>query len=145
MQKESQLHNEALAFRKQGIVGRGTYSYDNRYFLEANFGYTGSETFAPGYRFGLFPSVGLAYVISNEKFYPDGLKNVMNSIKLRGSVGRTGNDNTGGSRFLYRPTFSTGSGSFSQGITSGGSSNAYGGGVTESRFESTIFILGNRG
>jgi TonB-linked SusC/RagA family outer membrane protein len=135
MQKESQLHNEALAFRKQGIVGRGTYSYDNRYFVEANFGYTGSETFAPGYRFGLFPSVGLAYVISNEKFYPDGLKNVMNSMKLRGSVGRTGNDNTGGSRFLYRPTFSTGSGSFSQGITSGGSSNAYGGGVTESRFE----------
>ena len=135
MQKESQLHNEALAFRKQGIVGRGTYSYDNRYFLEANFGYTGSETFAPGYRFGLFPAVGLAYLVSNEKFYPAGLKNIMNSVKLRGSVGRTGNDNTGGARFLYRPTFSTGGGSFSQGITSGGGSNAYGAGVTESRFE----------
>jgi TonB-linked SusC/RagA family outer membrane protein len=135
MQKESQLYNEALAFRKQGLVGRGTYSYDSRYFLEANFGYTGSETFAPGYRFGLFPAIGLAYIVSNESFYPKALKSVLNSAKLRGSVGRTGNDNTGGARFLYRPTFNSGAGGFSQGITSGGASNGYGNGLTENRFE----------
>ncbi len=135
MQKESQLYNEALAFRKQGLVGRGTYSYDARYFLEANFGYTGSETFAQGYRFGLFPAVGVAYMVSNEKFYPQSLKNVINSVKLRGSFGRTGNDNTGGARFLYRPSFNSGAGGFSQGITSGGASNGYGNGLVENRFE----------
>lgn len=134
MQKESQLHNEALAFRKQGLVGRGTYSYDSRYFVEVNFGYTGSETFAQGYRFGLFPALGVAYLVSNEKFYPEALKNVLNSVKLRGSVGRTGNDNTGGARFLYRPSFNSSAGGFSQGITSGGASNGYGNGLVESRF-----------
>lgn len=135
MQKESQLYNEALSFRKQGLVGRGTYSFDNRYFLEANFGYTGSETFAPGYRFGLFPAVGLAYMVSNEKFFSEKLKNVVSSLKLRGSFGRTGNDNTGGARFLYRPTFNTAAGSFSQGITTGGSTNAYNAGIVEGRSE----------
>lgn len=55
MQKETQYHNNALPYRKQGLVGRVTYGYDGRYFLEGNFGYTGSETFAKGYRFGFFP------------------------------------------------------------------------------------------
>lgn len=44
MQKETQYHNNALPYRKQGLVGRVTYGYDGRYFLEGNFGYTGSET-----------------------------------------------------------------------------------------------------
>ena len=48
MQKETQYHNNALPYRKQGLVGRVTYGYDGRYFLEGNFGYTGSETFAKG-------------------------------------------------------------------------------------------------
>src|SRR5690606_33501754 len=41
-QKERQLHNEALAYRKQAYIGRGVYSYDGRYSIEANFGITGS-------------------------------------------------------------------------------------------------------
>lgn len=135
MQKETQFHNEALAFRKQGLVGRLTYAYDNRYFLEGNFGYTGSETFAAGYRFGFFPAIGLGYLLSNEKFYPNALQDVLSTVKIRASYGRTGNDNTGSERFLYRPTFNFGAGSFSQGITSGGGANAYGAGITEGRFE----------
>lgn len=46
MQKETQYHDNALPYRKQGLVGRATYGYDGRYFVEGNFGYTGSETFA---------------------------------------------------------------------------------------------------
>ncbi len=42
--------------RNQGIAGRATYSYDNRYFGEFNFGYNGSENFAPKHRYGFFPS-----------------------------------------------------------------------------------------
>lgn len=135
MQKETQYNNEALAYRKQGLVGRVTYSYDNRYFLEGNFGYTGSETFAPGYRYGLFPAVGVGYQISNEKFYPEGLKDYITTLRFRASVGRTGNDDTGGARFLYRPTFNFSAGGFSQGITSGGGSNYLGAGIVEGRFE----------
>lgn len=135
MQKESQLNTEALAFRKQGIVGRVTYSFDKRYFIEGNFGYTGSETFAPGYRYGLFPAVGIGYQISNENFYPEELKDYLTTLRFRASVGRTGNDDTGGARFLYRPTFGLAAGGFSQGITSGGGSNGLGAGIIEGRFE----------
>ncbi len=89
MQKETQYHNNALPYRKQGLVGRVTYGYDGRYFLEGNFGYTGSETFAKGYRFGFFPAMGLAWYISNEHYYPEALKKVVSKLKLRFSIGRT--------------------------------------------------------
>lgn len=138
MQKESQLNTEALAFRKQGIVGRTTYSFDNRYFIEGNFGYTGSEKFADGYRYGFFPAVGVGYQISNEKFYPEGLKDVLTTLRFRASVGRTGNDETNANqtdRFLYRGTFGLAAGGFNQGITSGGGSNGLGAGIIEGRFE----------
>lgn len=136
MQKESQLNTEALAFRKQGIVGRLTYSFDKRYFIEGNFGYTGSEKFAAGYRYGFFPAVGIGYQISNEKFYPEGLKDYVTTLRFRASMGRTGNDETALNqidRFLYRPTFGMAAGGFNQGITSGGGSNGLGAGIIEGR------------
>ncbi|WP_235969779.1 TonB-dependent receptor [Pedobacter planticolens] len=135
MQKEQQNHDTPLAFRKQGLVGRATYSFDNKYFIEGSFGYTGSEAFADGYRFGFFPAVGVAYMVSNESFYPENLKNILSTVKLRASVGRTGNDNTGGARFLYRPTFNFAAPTFNQGITTGGPSNGYAGGIIEGQFE----------
>lgn len=135
MQKETQYHDNALPYRKQGIVGRLTYGYDGRYFLEGNFGYTGSETFAAGHRFGFFPAVGLAWYLSNEYFYPDVLKNIVNKLKIRLSVGRTGNDNTGGERFLYRQTLNQGAGSYDLGFGDSGSLGGVGAGITEGRFE----------
>lgn len=92
------LHN--LPKRKQGIAGRLTYSYANRYIAEANFGYNGSENFAKGHRFGFFPSVALGYVISEESFW-EPIKDYVNLLKLRGSYGLVGNDNIGGDRFVY--------------------------------------------
>ena len=56
---------EALPYRFRGLAGRFTYSFDDRYFGEFNFGYNGSENFAPKNRYGFFPSVGLGWVISN--------------------------------------------------------------------------------
>lgn len=116
MQKEQQKNDPVLPYRKQSVVGRVTYSYDNRYFIEGSFGYTGSETFAKKNRSGFFPAVGVSYFVSNEKFYPEGLKRVMNNAKIRLSMGRTGNDNTGTDRFLYRATFNTEGHTFNQGI-----------------------------
>ena len=71
--------------------GRVTYGFDKRYLIEANFGYNGSENFAPGKRFGFFPSVAGGWVISNEPFWK-GIKDKVNLFKLRASYGLVGND-----------------------------------------------------
>ena len=59
---------DALPYRDQGLAGRVTYSYDDRYFIEGNFGYNGSENFASGNRFGFFPAGAIGWIVSNEKF-----------------------------------------------------------------------------
>lgn len=134
MQKENQQSDVVLPFRTQGVVGRATYSYSNRYFIEANFGYTGSETFAKSNRFGFFPAVGASYFISNESYYPQSLKNILNSAKIRASMGRTGNDDTGSERFLYRATFKTDGSTFNQGMGTSGTLNGMGAGIRDLRF-----------
>lgn len=102
----------ALPYRHQGIAGRITYSYDNRYFIEGNFGYNGSENFSPGKRFGFFPSVAAGYVISNEEFFKP-LLNVVDLVKIKASYGIVGNDKIGTGdvvrRFIYNGTVNTGS------------------------------------
>lgn len=138
MQKEQQYHNEALAYRKQSFVGRASYSFDERYFIEGSFGYTGSETFAKNHRFGFFPAVGVAYLISNEPFMPSGFTDVVNKLKLRASIGRTGNDNTGGARFLYRETLKTDAPGYNIGIGANGGLNGVGNGITEARFAAPL-------
>lgn len=135
MQKEQQFHDNALPYRKQGLVGRVTYSFNDRYFVEGNFGYTGSETFAKGFRFGFFPAAGLAWYVSNEPFFPEAVRDVMPKLKLRASVGRTGNDNTGSSRFMYRGTLKQDAGGYDIGITDGAATNGVGNGIVEALFE----------
>ncbi|HEX7903899.1 MAG TPA: TonB-dependent receptor [Chitinophagaceae bacterium] len=93
---------KSLPSRNLGVSGRTTYSYDNRYFGEFNFGYNGSERFYKTERFGFFPSAGLAWFISNEKFF-EGLTSVFNKVKLRATYGLVGNDAIGSAddRFFY--------------------------------------------
>ncbi len=93
----------SLPYRNLGLSGRATYSYDKRYFIEANFGYNGSERFSKQHRFGFFPSIGTGWIISNEAFYGESLKNVMPKLKLKATHGLVGNDNIGGSsnRFFF--------------------------------------------
>lgn len=83
-----------------GLVGRVTYDYQNRYMAEFNFGYNGSENFAPGKRFGSFPAGSIGWVASEEKFFKP-LKKVVSFLKFRASWGLVGNDKVGGSRFMY--------------------------------------------
>lgn len=89
----------SLPTRNQGFAGRVTYGFDNRYMIEANFGYNGSENFAEGARFGFFPSVALGYNISNESFF-EPLQEVVSNLKIRGSYGLVGNSFTD-PRFPY--------------------------------------------
>ena len=85
-----------------GLVGRITYDYATKYLLDFNIGYNGSENFAPGKRYGLFPSVSVGWIPSSEPWW-EPVKNVIGYLKLRGSWGLVGNDNTNGARFLYLP------------------------------------------
>lgn len=98
--------------RYQGIVGRVTYNFDHRYYTEANFGYNGSENFAKGRRFGIFPSISLGWMISNENFMKK--QDLIELLKLRATYGEVGNDNytVNGieSRFLYVSSWIQGGG-----------------------------------
>ena len=92
----------SLPSRNAGLSGRFTYGYDKRYFAEFNFGYNGSERFHEKHRWGFFPSVGAAWMVSNEPWFKPITKYV-NNLKLRYSYGLVGNDNIGDSknRFYY--------------------------------------------
>lgn len=91
----------ALPYRRQGIAGRITYNYAQRYLFDVNFGYNGSENFAKGQRYGFFPAVSAGWVPSAEEWWNLGW---FNHLKIRGSYGMVGNDAIGGSRFGYMST-----------------------------------------
>lgn len=98
-----------------GLVGRVSYSYKNRYMLDANVGYNGSENFAPGKtRFGLFPAVSTGWIVSSEEFMQD--QSFINHLKLRASWGRVGSDRGVGSRFMYMPSTWGGGTGYSFGV-----------------------------
>lgn len=92
----------SLPHRNLGLAGRATYSFDNRYFLEANFGYNGSERFHSSQRWGFFPSAGLGWIVSNEKFM-ESFKTAITKFKLKATYGLVGNDAIGRDedRFFY--------------------------------------------
>ena len=110
MQKETQYHNVALPYRKQGLVGRLTYGYGGRYFIEGNFGYTGSENFQPGRQYGFFPSVALGWVPTGYKFIQEALP-WLDYLKIRASHGSVGNDRITDVRFPYLTKVNEGTGS----------------------------------
>lgn len=82
-----------------GFVGRVTYDYKSKYVGEVDFGYNGSENFAPGKRFGAFPAGSIGWVISEESFMKK--QKVVDYLKVRASVGLVGNDNISNYRFLF--------------------------------------------
>ncbi|MBA4166788.1 MAG: SusC/RagA family TonB-linked outer membrane protein, partial [Chitinophagaceae bacterium] len=88
-----------LPFNLRGFASRVTYGYDNKYFAEFNAGYNGSEQFAPGHRYGFFPSVSAGWLVSEENF----MKGIgaISLLKIRGSYGEVGNDRINNNRFLY--------------------------------------------
>ena len=91
---------QGIARRNQGLAGRFTYNWNYRYFIDFNFGYTGSENFAAGHRFGFFPAISGAWNIAEESLIKKHLK-WMNMFKIRYSYGKVGNDNLGNTRFPY--------------------------------------------
>lgn len=86
--------------RYQALSGRATYSFVDTYLLEGNLGYTGSENFNKGSRYGLFPSIAVGWVPSQYDLFR---KNVpfINFMKFRASYGEVGNDRIASRRFPY--------------------------------------------
>ena len=109
---------KSLPYKNQGIAGRVTYAFNDRYFGEFNMGYNGSENFARGHRFGFFPAGAIGWMISNEKWFAP-LTHVIDVLKLKGSYGKVGNDDIGGSRrWIYEATIVNG-GSWNYGVSGG--------------------------
>ena len=85
-------------------VGRVTYNFKERYLAEFNGAYTGSEKFAPGHRFGFFPSASIGWRISEEPWVKKWTKGILTNLKVRYSYGVVGNDK-GATRFNYIQKF----------------------------------------
>ena len=109
--------DQLLPYNMMGFSGRLSYRYDERYMVEFDAGYNGSEQFSPKNRFGFFPAASLGWIVSNENFMKQ--VNTISNLKLRASYGKVGNDQLGGLRFLYLDNYE---------IIGGGFSGSLGGG-----------------
>ncbi|MDR3140769.1 MAG: TonB-dependent receptor [Tannerellaceae bacterium] len=92
----------SFPYRNLSLSGRLTYAYRNKYFIEGNFGYNGSERFFQKNTFGFFPSIGVGYMLSNEEFWQP-LAKTFSKLKLKATYGLVGNDAIGdiNDRFFY--------------------------------------------
>lgn len=99
LNRQQQNKETDFPYYNEGLVGRATYDYSNKYLVEINIGYTGSERFAPGNRFGFFPSGAVGWVISEEPFFKNAVTWI-NKLKIRYSDGLVGSDYAA-SRWLY--------------------------------------------
>ena len=105
--KYDDLGIASIPKRHQNLSGRISYDYKNRYFIDANFGYTGSAQFKKGEQFGFFPSIAAGWVPSSYAWWTEKLP-WFTFLKIRGSYGIVGNDQivstndyTGQGRFPY--------------------------------------------
>ncbi|WP_256009248.1 SusC/RagA family TonB-linked outer membrane protein [Desertivirga xinjiangensis] len=97
----------------RGFTGRVRYNYKNRYLIEFNGSYNGSDKFAAEKRFGFFPAASAGWVISEEGFFKDNISFV-NLLKIRGSLGVVGDDDLGDYKNAYEENYER-SGSYSFG------------------------------
>lgn len=99
---------KSLPYRNEGVSGRLNYGYKSRYLVEFNFGLNGSERFHHSHRYGFFPSAGLAWNISQERFW-EPLRKSVSELKLRATYGLVGNDAIGSAddRFFYLSEINT--------------------------------------
>ena len=91
--------------RHQGLAGRFTYGYANRYFIDFNFGYNGSENFAKHNRFGFFPAYSAAWNLGEEPWIRKAAPWI-DMFKIRYSYGKVGNDYLS-TRFPFQGRFMT--------------------------------------
>lgn len=99
LNREQKNSETSFPYYNEALVGRSTYDFKHKYLIEVNLGYTGSERFAPGNRFGFFPSGAIGWVVSEERFFKAAVP-WMSKFKLRYSDGLVGSDYAR-TRWLY--------------------------------------------
>jgi TonB-linked SusC/RagA family outer membrane protein len=105
MNRQKKEAGTDFAYLNQALVGRVTYDYSHKYLLEVNIGYTGSERFAPGRKFGFFPSGAVGWVVSEEPFFKQAVQ-FISKLKIRYSDGIVGSD-AASARWLFMSNFYT--------------------------------------
>lgn len=101
---------------REDWVFRATYNYAMRYFAEFNGCYNGSEQFSSNYRFKFFPSASVGWMLTEEPFMKN-LRKYIDMFKIRASWGRIGDDNMGGSSYMYQDEYSYGGTGWQWGTT----------------------------
>ena len=107
----NQVYDSGNAYETalMSFFGRLSYNYKNRYLIQANCRWDGSSRFAKKYRWGMFPSISGAWVLSEEPFFNIG-KEAISFMKVRVSYGTLGNERIG--NYPYQSLISTGRGLF---------------------------------
>ena len=106
-QSSTSEHTASVPNNFEGYTLKLGYKYNNKYLVDFNAAYNGSDRFASGHRFGFFPAVGVGYVISEENFFKnvDWLADNVQMFKIRASYGLVGSDVAPGNRYLFRQTY----------------------------------------
>ena len=93
----------------EGYTAKLSYNYKNKYLIDLNGAYNGTDRFDASNRFGFFPAIGVGYSISEEDFFKEAFSYV-DLLKIRSSYGIVGSDATFGNRYLYRQVYQNGGG-----------------------------------
>lgn len=107
---------QTLPQRLQGLRTRLNYGFDDKYLAEMSLTYTGSEKFASDHRWGIFPAMGLGYMVSNESYW-EPVMDVFPMFKLKYSLGQVGNDQIASAqdRFFFLSDINPGAGGYAWG------------------------------
>ncbi|RRB10496.1 SusC/RagA family TonB-linked outer membrane protein [Larkinella knui] len=92
---------------RRNFFGRVNYNFDERYLLDFNFRYDGSQNFPTSRRYGFFPGVSVGWRLSEERFIKERVS-VIDNLKLRASIGKMGNDQVDAFQYLSTYTFADG-------------------------------------
>lgn len=115
-----------INYHFQQIGGRANYSYKDRYLAELGFGYSGSDSYAPDYRWKFYPALSLGWLVSKEDFLKD--NSWVTALKLKAAAGKSGNDQTYQGRYLYQQYYR-----YVGGSVTGNNSLSYNGGLSLGR------------
>ncbi len=101
----------SVSRKNKGLAAQFTYNFMNRYYLDYNFGYNGSENFADGHRWGFFPAWSVAWNVGEEPWVQERAP-WLDMFKVRFSHGKVGSDATGSTRFPYLYTLEQSGGGY---------------------------------
>ena len=100
----TKLDADTVPWAEVNIMGRVNYIHNNKYVAEFDYSYSGIDNYAPGKRFGFFPAISGAWIMSKENFLAN--NKIINFLKLRASTGIVGNDQIGSlNRFMYAESY----------------------------------------